>query len=61
MVYFYIPLNYEMINRVITNECYTINKLFILIILVLIIFKVTDPDEKGTLRGKCPRRYDLEA
>ena len=49
-----------MINRVITNECYTINKLFILI-LVLIIFKVTDPDEKGTLRGKCPRRYDLEA
>ena len=32
-----------------------------MIILVLSFFKVTDPDEKGTLRGKCPRRYDLEA
>ena len=50
-----------MINRVITNECDTINKLFILIILVLSIFKVTDPDEKEPLRGKCPRRYVLES
>ena len=60
LVYFYVQQNYEMINRVITNECYTINKLFIPIILVLSIFKVTDPDEKEPLRGKCPRRYVLE-
>ena len=51
--------NRKMIFLVITNECYTINKWFILIIVVLSIFKVF-PDEKEPLRGKCPRRYILE-